>query len=262
MNPRRIQNWFSRSQRKLTPLTLLVVIFVSILIGCKPTGASATRSSPTPPSTVPTLTEVAIRQMLGTKESDLAHIEQTETAFRQLPLPSPGHVFQSPLLLPTQPVPTAFAPIPAGSDTTLAGAGTIVVRLTDLAMSQYRIGNEWIEDTHNARTRLMVLAGVVNGPDHLPSAQGIVIVETWQRSVISNTAVDTRVGIEYYLTPSQNGPLKITDAVGERLVIQSITNGTKFYFDVPSRQFVSSMAVIVPTVTIPISPLVTPTPAL
>ncbi len=104
----------------------------------------------------------------------------------------------------------------------------IVVRPSDLAMSPYRIGNQWIEDVNNARTRILVEAGVKDGPDHLPSAQGIVVVEVWQRSVISNSVAVNRVGIDFYPTPSHAGPLKIVDAVGERLIIQSVTNGESF----------------------------------
>ena len=242
-------------------LLLLMIVLITILIGCQPAATPAIRNSPTPPPIAPTLTEIAIRQMLEAKERDLARMKETETALRQLPPPSPGYVFQSPLMLPTKLAPTAFAPIAAGSDTVSAGAGMIVVRPSDLPLSQYRIGNQWIEDVHNARTRIVVEAGVKNGPDHLPSAQGIVIVEVWERSVTSNSVVDNRVSVDYYLTPSQAGPVKIIDAVGERLVLQSITDGTKFYFDVPSRQFVPSMTAIVSTPTVPVSPLATSTPA-
>lgn len=179
-----------------------MIIFIPIFIGCKPTVTSVTRSSPTPPSIAPTLTEAAIRQMFATKESDFAHIEETKTAFFQLPAPSPGHVFQSPLMLPTQPVSIVWPPIVPGSDATPAGAGAIVIRPSPGYGAPYRIGNQWIEDVNNARTRILVEAGVKDGPDHLASAQGIVVVEVWQRSVISNSVAVNRVGIDFYPTPS------------------------------------------------------------
>jgi len=54
-----------------------------------------------------------------------------------------------------------------------------------------------------------------------------------------------------FLTPTQSGPVNITGAVGERLILQS-TNRTMFYFDVPARQFVPSLTWV--------SPIATPTP--
>lgn len=105
-------------------------------------------------------------------------------------------------------------------------------------------------------TRIEVEAGVENGPDGLPSAQGIVIVEVWQRTVITNGVVtDNLVGEDFHPTPTQAGPVKVVGAIGERLVLQSVTDSTTFYFDVPSHQFVPSMAWVNPN---PISPIPTP----
>lgn len=43
---------------------------------------------------------------------------------------------------------------------------------------------------------------------------------------------------ERYNTPTLNGPVQITDAVGERLTLQA-DDGTTFYFDVATRQWVN-----------------------
>src|ERR1051325_2826224 len=57
---------------------------------------------------------------------------------------------------------------------------------------------------------------------------------------------------ETYKTSTQDGPVRIIDAQGERLVLKA-DNGKLFYFDVPSRQFVDSLAA-------PDPPTITPPP--
>ena len=41
-----------------------------------------------------------------------------------------------------------------------------------------------------------------------------------------------------YRTPRRVGPIRVTDAVGERLTLHA-DEGTLFYFDVPTRQWVT-----------------------
>jgi hypothetical protein len=54
--------------------------------------------------------------------------------------------------------------------------------------------------------------------------------------------------------------LDIVDAVGERLILHA-ANGTTFYFDVPSRQFVDSLDVTaIPSTTTVTPPLPSNTP--
>ena len=43
---------------------------------------------------------------------------------------------------------------------------------------------------------------------------------------------------QFYPTPSKAGPVTITDAVGERLTLEA-ADGTQFYFDVATRQWVN-----------------------
>ncbi len=225
----------------------------TILLSCKPAALPSTFSS----SIIlpPTLTEVAIRQMLATKVADIASIDQTETALRLTPHPKvfkPTFGPGSPLATPTL-ILSTFPPMSA-SDATPAGAGLIAVIGSGGYGAPYRIGNRWIEDIHNGRTRIEVEAGVENGPDGLPSAQGIIVVEIWQKSVINNSVAVNRIGMKIYPAPIQAGFLEIVDAVGERLILRS-ENGTTFYFDVPSYQFVPSMTWVDRN---PISPIPTP----
>ncbi len=79
----------------------------------------------------------------------------------------------------------------------------------------------------------------------------LVIVQTAKMSSQGDVSV---IYDKEFLTPTQSGPVSVKSAVIDRLTLQS-TNGTTFYFDVPSHQFVPSMAWVNPN---PISPLPTP----
>ncbi len=252
-------------RNSLRRLFVCICIFVWFVLtiglsSCRPAALPSTINSPltlnsplvTP--NVPTLTEIALQSKIIAKATDLAQINQTEAARTLLPPPPPGHILPTPPVRVTvAPMSVAFPPI-TDSDAIPAGAGMIVIRPSTGYGAQYRIGNMWIEDIHNGRTRIEVEAGVENGSDGLPSAQGIVIVEIWQRPVISNSVGVNRIWEGVYPTPAQTGFVKIVSAVGERLTLQS-ERGTTFYFDVPSHQFVPSMAWVNPN---PISPLPTP----
>ncbi len=231
----------------------------TVLLSCKPEALQPTFNS----SIIlpPTLTEVAIRRMLATKVTDLAHIDQTETAARLTP--HPKILRPTPIPQTSIPEPTAFPAVSAlhGEKVTPVGTGVIGQFMPLLNKGRYHVFNAWVENQDNDRRRVFVWAGELAGLGGEETTQGVVIVEVFQILVKNGLAVDTFVEATEYLTPSQAGPVKIVDASGERLVVQSVTNGATFYFDVPSRRFVSSMTAIVPTATIPVSPLATPTPA-
>ena len=231
----------------------------AILISCKPTALPSTFNS----SIIlpPTLTEVAVRQVLATKVADLANIDQTKTAARLTP--HPKILKPTPTPQTSLPEPTAFPPVSAlhGENVTPVGIGVIGQFMPLLNKGRYHIFNAWVENQRNDRQRVFVWAGELAGSGGEETTQGVVIVEIVQILVKDGMAVDAFVEAKEYLTPGQAGPVTIVDAAGERLVVRSVMNGTTFYFDVPSRQFVPSMTAIVPTATIPISPLATPTPA-
>lgn len=145
---------------------------------------------------------------------------------------------------------------------TPAGAGVIAQTLVLLNKGRYAIENDWIENRSNNTQRVFVYAGELIRPDGSDTTQGVVIVQVAQISLKNGQAVIDDLGNTEYLTPIQAGAVKIVGAVGERLILQSVTNGTTFYFDVPSRQYVASLTSVVPTLTPgPISPIATPTTA-
>jgi hypothetical protein len=174
--------------------------------------------------------------------------------------PTPGPI--SPVATPTL-IPPTFPPVSAihGEDVTPVGAGVVGQFMVSLNHGRYHIFNTWIENRDSNRQAVFVYAGELARLDGGETMQGAVVVQVWQSSIRNGLPDAQHLEDTEYLTPIQAGPVKIIDAVGERLVVQSITDGTKFYFDVPSRQFVPSMTAIVPTATIPASPLATPTPA-
>ena len=72
-------------------------------------------------------------------------------------------------------------------------------------------------------------------------------------AVQDNRTVAEMLESRLYLTPQQAGPVRVVGAEGERLVLQS-TTGVIYYFDVPLRQFVSSLTDGSPTPTPPAEP--------
>ena len=57
--------------------------------------------------------------------------------------------------------------------------------------------------------------------------------------IITAIAFDRHlIGDDRHPTPTKAGPVAITDAVGERLTLQA-ADGTRFTFDVPTRQWVN-----------------------
>ncbi len=236
-------------------------MFVPIFIGCKPTAAPVTRRSPLLPPNAPTLTEVAIRRTLAAKATMSVQIDQTDAASLLTPKPK-GYLMPTLIGLPTEkPIPTAFPPVSAlpGENMTPAGTGIIGKFLPLLNKGRYHIQSEWVENRNNNTQRVFVYTGELAAPDGGDTTQGVVIVQVFQISMKDGLAVVKHVGETEYLTPAQSGSVKIVDVVGERLILQ-LANGATSYFDVPSRQFVSSLTAIVPTATISSSPLTTPTP--
>ena len=62
---------------------------------------------------------------------------------------------------------------------------------------------------------------------------------------------------EQFVSPSKHGVLRALDEQNDRVILIAL-DGTMFYFDVPTRQFVDSLNGVAPSVTP--SPLVTPEP--
>ncbi len=226
----------------LLAILALVVVFVGVFHGGSATGNApaslATQDTPSFPTDVP-----------GAKET-LEAQEATEQAILLL-TPSPGLGTLKPTLDVT-PEPIMTADVPRQT----AGAGTIIWGFPPTFPSiGYQLTNKWVEV--NGTTVIEVFAGARrNVNDWQDVSQGLVIVleETPQGSTISGNE---------YETPTKSGPIQITDAQGERLILRT-RNGVTFYFDVPARQFVDSLiATVIPplyTVTPPL-PLTIPAPS-
>lgn len=118
-----------------------------------------------------------------------------------------------------------------------AGAGVIITGTGSFPFP----GGGWVIAPFNVwfeiPTGMQVYAGVTSDP-----TQGALAILTPQEDIGQP---------EVYLTPRKAGMVKVVDASGERLVLQSITGSDTFYFDVPTRQFVDSLSVtsVAPTVT-------------
>ena len=161
---------------------------------------------------------------------------QTATQVTLTPRPTVA-LKRFPTSINATPEPLVLVPI-LGS--TPAGAGAIVKIQPPFSNSMYHIENTWYRDL-DSKTRLYVYAGSVSAPGGGYTDQGIVIVE------ILNTTGEI-LQTSQYLTPKQLGPVHIASAVSDRLILQS-TKGTQFYFDVPARQFVSSLTSVSPVST-------------
>lgn len=142
------------------------------------------------------------------------------------------------------PEPTAFAP-PGG---TPAGAGFIVFDLPSFkivpSMKQWQ--NTWVKNFAENRKQLVVWAGAEGRADLQPSHQGMIATRIFEMITEPVYKGFTFGPLDLYRTPIEAGAVRIIDAVGETLILQS-TQGIPFYFDLPSRQFVPTIPGGTPT---------------
>lgn len=152
--------------------------------------------------------------------------------------PLPGATKPMPTLEPGK---TPYASIPQKP----AGSGAIVEDgPPPFCGTCFVMTNMWYEIVSGKNIRVYAGALPDNpGVSSQPASQGMVIV--W--------------GEGNYPTPIKVGPVRVVDARGERLILQS-ENGTTFYFDVPARRFVGSLTEVVPTATSAPIPIPTATP--
>jgi len=143
---------------------------------------------------------------------------------------------------PSGVISAAFEPSPFA-----AGAG--YVRSGNLGVSrggQLQIENVWLEDMPWGR--ISVGAGLrqtyptAGGP---PVSIGIVVVMV---NVLSENGISPPPNLQRdgdYPTPSDHRSVHIVDAIGETLKLQA-ADGTIFYFDVASRQYVAGFPAATP----------------
>lgn len=198
----------------------------------------------------PNATDLFIATMASARKTLEVKETQTREAVRQM-LQSPSSSGAQFPQLPPGPI----TPLPnAERAPTLqllqkgAGSGTIVYGWTVRIDPQSGDpGNAWYENLVNKR--LIVGTGALRDyPGELPGASK-GFVQVW----FENLEGDVLSVDGMYLTPTKAGLVTIVDAVGERLILKA-ESGMTFYFDIPSRRFVSSLTEVVPTIT----PIATP----
>jgi hypothetical protein len=127
-----------------------------------------------------------------------------------------------------------------------AGAGMIVEYRSPRVPSNFISENYWYAEVGNKRIVVSPVTKWANGDGvELPRPwQGEVWVEVTTLNESSHfTAEEGSFSI-----PVKAGRAKITDAQGQQLVI-SAENGMKFYFDVPTRRFVTALGTATPVAT-------------
>jgi len=114
------------------------------------------------------------------------------------------------------------------------------------------ISAQWRELVNNQQT--YVYSGALRNDESVGTPwtrQGLVIVETY-------SADRSNLDVTLYKAPGETGLLKITRAVGNRIILITDTNAI-LYFDVLTRQFVDGLAVTLTAPTITPLPSQTPT---
>jgi hypothetical protein len=157
-----------------------------------------------------------------------------------------------PLQLTLEAPRTIFAPT-AVVPRTPAGAGTILESGASPLSSMYVIENSWVFETQDRIYSVYAGGQAEEGPPQPRSAmQGLVSVWVWKPNGEPFPGGD---GGTYDVPVKNGGSVKIVGAQGQRLILKT-DNGTTYYFDLPTRQFVSALAA---TVT-PVAPTVPPYP--
>lgn len=206
---------------------LLVVAFSKMIPASflQPTASTSTAMVTSSVGITPSGTQT--EDVLATKQWLEYMMGQVRTAAAQTP------VNLLPTLPPMLTPGSTETPNYTLSDHQFAGDGMIVFE-SSLGIQNYPIVvyDFWVDIPRGNK----VFAGGTT------TNQGAITVEP------NNAPIDQP---EVYLTPRQSGRVKIVDAQGQRLVLQTLDGNDVFYFDIPTRQFVDSLTatVVAPTVT-------------
>ncbi len=152
---------------------------------------------------------------------------------------------------------TAYSLLP---QSTPAGAGYIVQIQPPYSSYQYHMQNAWYQDTDGKTKRTILWAGAKANADGTTTQQGVIALQVWRLSTINNRTVPTLVDAAEYLTPCAVGAVRVVGALGAQIRLRSTMTGGVFYFDVPSRQYISSPACTLTPPPLPTPPLGTWTP--
>ncbi len=173
--------------------------------------ATLPTASPLPGWPVDKAADIQQRDLMGRAYATANALDPTPPGYR---IPHP----------PTSAVPKPTEPMWS------AGAGVIYDEAGPTEFDkQVHIVNFWWETMGDER--LLVCAGRTLSLTE-PS-QGAILI------ALENAATGSIIGTpQMYPTPSRQGYVRVIDAVGERLTLRA-EDGALFYFDVPSRQWVS-----------------------
>ena len=131
---------------------------------------------------------------------------------------------------------SSFLPL---AESTPAGSGLLFARgiIPPFYVHDFMFTNVWYTAAETGTLRTYVYGGFIPEPGGAVSQQGIVVVQVLK--MVSRG--DFRpVYYQQFPTQTQSGSVRITGAEGDRLILQS-ANGTTFYFDVSSREYVPSL---------------------
>ncbi len=146
-----------------------------------------------------------------------------------VPIWPPGVPREYPTRPPSTPVVIAVPSQVAGSgiiyNADLVGVGVAL----DLPSQLGIFVNEW--DAEINGQYVQVLAGTKSAPAESEQAKGVVVVR------ISDSHYNI-LDLATYDPPLARGVVRVVDAIGERLTLQA-DDGTRFYFDVATRQWVN-----------------------
>jgi len=216
-------------------MLLLAGTFALVLRGATTSVATA---SP-PPSASPAVTNTPFSDLPPDRQTVEAILQQTRFAVTipaQTEIPS----YDPPTPIPVTPEPWDW------------GSGIIQSGDAPFAGMQYSISNRWYGMVNGLRA--VVYAGGVRDNPGVSSdvSKGVVIVIT--------ASPQGEYPPEFYLPSANSGLFTIVSEDDLRLILDT-PSGQKFYFDVPSRQFLDSLtATPPPTVTVIPSPTLIPPP--
>lgn len=171
--------------------------------------------------------------------SDLAPEKQTLEIRMQQTQAAAVLTYPPPAKNPSAGAPTFIAPTrPPVSSQRQAGAGTIIEGgPSPFPALTFAIQNAWYEEVNGRRITVLAGARRGDGASEFPHPwQSVVIVSV--QSLDGKTSFPAEGGVlEAGIKADE---LRILDARGERLVLLA-QNGQTLYFDVPTRQYVSSL---------------------
>ncbi len=133
------------------------------------------------------------------------------------------------------PIPARFRPIPGS---TAMGDGALVQIAPPFSGSAYQVVNGWYRDAASGTERTVVWAGSATGPGGVPTGRGAVVVVTWHLGAQDGPASAQSTEPAAYLSPVDDGPLRIAGASGDLLILEA-GQERRLCFRVSERRYVT-----------------------